>query len=168
MGHAILGGSHGAILSRRSLLISGGLTAGWAAVSSPPALAAATNPFDVSVFDPSWATDWHTVCFDLTWRNTTIHQFGPTPTNAARCYNYLALAMYEACVDGMPQHLSVAGQLTDLPARAKASRRIDWPTALAVAAHNTDRFGAAETLVADPTGRLEPTSYVPRAERNDG
>ncbi|SDY52421.1 YybH family protein [Tessaracoccus flavus] len=38
---------------------------------------------------------------------------------------------------------------------------------LAVAAHNTDRFPAAETLVAEPSGQLEPTSYVPRAERND-
>lgn len=38
---------------------------------------------------------------------------------------------------------------------------------LAVAAHNTDRFDAAETLVATPSGHLESTSYVHRAERKD-
>jgi hypothetical protein len=77
---------------------------------------------------PEWANAWIQACYDLTWRE------GPSPTQAARCYNYLALAMYEACVAGMPRHRSVGGQLTGLGALPAPRGEVDWPTALAAAA----------------------------------
>lgn len=78
---------------------------------------------------PEWAAEWIQTCYDLTWRE------GPSPTQAARCYNYVALAMYEACVSGMPSHRSMAGQLTDLGALPKARGEIDWVVSLAASAH---------------------------------
>ncbi len=77
---------------------------------------------------PEWANAWIQACYDLTWRE------GPSPTQAARCYNYLALAMYEACVAGMPRHRSVGGQLTGLGSLPAPRGDVDWPTALAAAA----------------------------------
>lgn len=78
---------------------------------------------------PRFAQDWVQTCYDLTWRE------GPSPTNAARCYAYLALGMYEACVAGMPKHRSLGGQLTGLGRLPVPRGRIDWPTALAASAH---------------------------------
>jgi hypothetical protein len=77
---------------------------------------------------PEWASAWIQTCYDLTWRE------GPSPTQAARCYNYLALAMYEACVGGMPRHRSLSGQLTGLGPLPAPRGDVDWPAALSAAA----------------------------------
>ncbi|MCA1783804.1 MAG: vanadium-dependent haloperoxidase [Dermatophilaceae bacterium] len=82
-----------------------------------------------------WARDWIQVAYDLTWHNTAVGRFGPTPPDAARCYAYLSIAMYEACVAGMPKHRSLAGQLNGLRDGPVARGPVDFPLALTGAAH---------------------------------
>jgi membrane-associated phospholipid phosphatase len=127
--------STSAPLSRRALLSMGGLGAAGLLLpteAEAEAQSQAVGPPDVSV---SWARDWVQAAYDLTWHNTSIGQFGPTPPDAARCYAYLSIAMYEACVAGMPKHRSLAGQLTGLGAGPVVRGPVDFPLALSAAAH---------------------------------
>lgn len=131
-------------LSRRSLLVGAAATATVTATAPAHAtglgLDPATTPDELS---PRWAQEWVQTCYDLTWRE------GPTPPNAARCYGYLAVAMYEACVAGMPDHRSVGGQLTGLAALPPAPKgKLDWPIALAAAAHTVSRHVYAKAAAA--------------------
>lgn len=119
-------------VSRRRLL--GGVGAlglvGATHLAGPPgALATPVRAAPAPVLGPRFAQEWIQASYDLTWRE------GPSPTNAARCYAYLALGMYEACVAGMPQHRSLGGQLTGLGRLPVPRGRIDWPTSLAASAH---------------------------------
>lgn len=51
-------------------------------------------------------------------------------------YAYFSIAMYEAVLGGMPQHRSMAGQLTDLQPLPPPLHRgqIDWPSSLSASA----------------------------------
>ncbi|HEX8780458.1 MAG TPA: hypothetical protein VF728_04740, partial [Nocardioides sp.] len=132
-------------LTRRHLIAGAAASAGTAALArTSPALAAGA-PVHPDDLDPHWAQDWIRACYDLSWRE------GPSPTQAARCYAYVALAMYEACVADSPRSRSLGGQLTDLPALPAAPRGpLDHPAALAGAAHTVARHvyagAAAERL----------------------
>lgn len=64
-----------------------------------------------------------------------------TPPTAARAYAHAALAMYEAAVDGMPHHVSLAGTVEGLPPRpgpapAAGRGRLDWSVAVSAAARD--------------------------------
>lgn len=62
-----------------------------------------------------------------------------TPPTAARAYAHAALAMYEAAVDGMPHHVSLAGTVKGLgraPGQAPGRGRLDWSVAVSVAARD--------------------------------
>ncbi|MDF2145525.1 vanadium-dependent haloperoxidase [Knoellia sp. p5-6-4] len=119
----------------RRVFIAGGAALGATALgaatwgAAPAAADAAAGPqAAVERLSPEWASAWVQTCYDLTWRE------GPSPTQAARCYHYLALAMYEACVGGMPRHRSLGGQLTALGPLPRPSGAIDWPVALSASA----------------------------------
>jgi len=71
--------------------------------------------------------------YDVTWA------LAPSPPQAARCYNYVALAMYEACVPLMPGYRSLGGSLTGLGRLPAARGRIDAVTALATSAHEVSQ-----------------------------
>jgi hypothetical protein len=75
-----------------------------------------------------------------------------TPPAAARVYAYFSIAMYESALGGMPQHRSLAGQLTDLQPLPPALHRghLDWPTALSAGA---DRVLAAVLPFVSATAR---------------
>lgn len=131
-------------ISRRSLLAGAAATATVTTTVTANATSlgadAGATPDDLS---PRWAQEWVQACYDLTRRE------GPTPPNAARCYGYLALAMYEACVAGMPDHRSLGGQLTGLaPLPPAPTGRLDWPIALAAAAHTVSRHIYARAAAA--------------------
>lgn len=135
-----------AALSRRRLITGAAVTAGAVALARPGPALALGGPARPEDLDPRWAQDWIRTCYDVSWRE------GPSPTQAARCYGYVALAMYEACVAGMPGLRTLGGQLRDLPALPDAPRApIDHPVALAAAAHTVARHvydGAAAERVA--------------------
>lgn len=135
-------------LSRRQA-ITGAAGAGLAvALAGRPGRAAADarRSRPPSSLAPVWAQEWIQTCHDLTWRE------GPTPPQAARCYGYLALAMYEACVAGMDGRRSLGGQLTDLPRLPEAPHGpVDWVLALSASAHTMARHvyaGAAPERLA--------------------
>ena len=147
--------------SRR--LVLAGVGALVTALSPPAARAAGTASAVVprSALDrlsPEWASTWIRTCHDLTWRE------GPSPTQAARCYNYLALAMYEACVAGMPRHRSLGGQLTGLADLPRPRGEVDWPTALAAAALAVARavYAGASQANRDTLTALHDTQVAER------
>lgn len=127
-------------LSRRDLLRVGGAlgAAGALGLGAGPAQAApflaAGSRGPLSRMSPAPAVAWLRAAYDLSWRE------GPTPPQAARCYNYLALAMYEACVGEMPFHRSLGGQLTALGSMPVSPAPVDALTALAVSAHEVAAF----------------------------
>ncbi|WP_404384978.1 vanadium-dependent haloperoxidase [Knoellia locipacati] len=121
---------HHGTLSRRALIGGAGvLSAGIAQSLGAGSAAAGTPRAAMYRHSPHWAAEWIQTCFDVTWRE------GPSPTQAARCYNYVALAMYEACVGAMPLHRSVGGQLTGLAPLPHGPGEIDGVVALAHSAH---------------------------------
>ncbi|MFW5471466.1 vanadium-dependent haloperoxidase [Knoellia sp. CPCC 206435] len=125
---------HGA-LSRRAVIGGAGLLSAGLVQSlvGTGAAVASTPRSGMYRLSPQWAAEWIQTCFDLTWRE------GPSPTQAARCYNYLALAMYEACVAGMPHHRSTGGQLTGLGALPGVRGEVDFVVALAHSAHTVSQ-----------------------------
>ena len=75
----------------------------------------------------------------LAWMQTTydlVLSENLSPPAASRVYAHTALAMYEAAVQGMPAHRSLAGQLRELPPRPPRplAAAIDWPTAVVTSA----------------------------------
>lgn len=83
------------------------------------------------------AREWVQAVYDLTWRDDVATTLGTTPPNAARCYAYVMLAMYEAVAAGDPRLRSAGGQLHGLGPMPKPRGRIDWPVAMAESAHAT-------------------------------
>ncbi len=55
------------------------------------------------------------------------------PPKASRIYAYTCINLYESVVNGMPGHLSLAGQLNQMPAMPKPDDELiyDWPSVLA-------------------------------------
>ena len=134
-GTTVYGGGRG--LSRREIIAGVGAATGLA-LGVPARANARPASADwkttVHTFAPTWAQEWMQAVYDLTWRDTGGTALGTTPPNAARSYFYVTLAMYEACVGGMPGHRSLGGQLSGLGALPVPHGRIDWPVALASAA----------------------------------
>lgn len=120
------------LVSRRGLILgAGGLTATTAATAAAGAAPHARAAEGGAVRDPDLmpadcANDWMDALYDVVWAE------GPSPTNAARIYNYAALAMYEAVVPASGGLRSLAGQLTALGGLPKPPPgRTDVPCILA-------------------------------------
>jgi len=150
-------------VSRRQLIISTGALAGAASVT-PVTPVRANDPepgAPASRLSSSWARDWVQTCFDLVWRE------GPTPPQAARCYAYVAIAMYEACVGGMPRHRSLGRQLNGLGRLPEPpGGPVDWAVALAGSAHavaHTVFAGSAPEQLATLDALLEQQVTARRA-----
>lgn len=116
-------------ISRRRLLSSA--VAGAALVTpvrwlgSPTrALGTASRPLSATQFDGTVPTAW----FDLAQRlirNTP----GYSPPVASRALGCLGVGLYEAVVPGIPDHVSLAGTLHDLPAMPPANgTAYHWPS----------------------------------------
>jgi hypothetical protein len=80
-------------------------------------------------YDVTAATGWLRALYEV------VRTEGLTPPAAARAYAYCSVAMYESVVAGMPQHRSLAGQLTGMPVMPQPVKnaKYDWPTALSAA-----------------------------------
>jgi len=77
--------------------------------------------------------------FALEWSSVTYRVLSdqqPNPPKCSRIYSYLAVAMYEAVVPGIPLSRSLSGQLKDMPVMPAISDDsvYDWPSVLNAAA----------------------------------
>jgi PAP2 superfamily len=126
--------------TRRGLITAG---LGVAASAMVPAVARADEGhrvLPVAAHDSRYAREWVQAVYDLTWRDDLATPLGTTPPNAARCYAYVVLAMYEAVVAGDPRLRSTGGQLAGLGTVAVPRGRVDWPVAMAESAHAVCRL----------------------------
>jgi hypothetical protein len=149
------------LVSRRGLILgAAGLSTGLAATGGLT-LGLATSAFaadarDPEVMSPECANDWLLALYDVVWAE------GPSPTNAARIYNYCALAMYEAVAPHTTTLRSLGGQLNGLGMLPKPPKgRVDAPCVLggAVATVADHLFTAAsgpsrQRLADTMTGQL--------------
>jgi hypothetical protein len=113
------------VVSRRGLLLGAGGVAGLAAAGQPFA-AYSVDVRDPDLMSSACANDWFLSLYDVVWAE------GPSPTNAARIYNYCTLAMYEAVAPHSASLRSMAGQLTALGKLPQPPPgRVDVPCILA-------------------------------------
>jgi hypothetical protein len=135
-------------MSRRRLLSS---AAAGAALVTPlrwlaaPGLARATpsaRPLPAAEFDAGVPTAW----FDLAQRLVQSTP-GYSPPVASRALGCLGVGLYESLVPGMPDHVSLAGTLSDLEPlpRTGAGAAYHWPS-------------VANATLADMTRSLFPTA----------
>lgn len=128
-------GQYGGGLSRRTLLAGMGGTAALAIVGAGrPAWASSPGGWGgraphTAGHDPVVATAWLRRLYGV------VRTEGLTPPAAARAYAYCSIAMYESVLPGMPEHRSLAGQLTAMPHMPQPARNAkpDWPTVLSAA-----------------------------------
>ena len=135
MAHITGAGAPAGGATRRHALGAG---LGMAAAALLPATASADTGhrvLPVPSHDSRYAREWVQEVYDLTWRDDVATPLGTTPPNAARCYAYVVLAMYEAVVAGDPRLRSAGGQLAGLRPAPVPRGRIDWPVAMAESAH---------------------------------
>ncbi|NHA68431.1 vanadium-dependent haloperoxidase [Phycicoccus flavus] len=154
-------------VSRRTVL-SGGLAAG-AALAAPAAYGAGGDPHAAlppSAFSSALAQEWVQALYDLTWHDDVATPLGMTPPNAARCYAYVVLGMYEAVVAGEPGLRSTGGQLDGVGAFPVPRGRVDWPMAMAQSAHDVIRHvhrGMSPARLDEITARRDRTVADRRA-----
>ncbi len=100
-----------------------------------------------SSFSGDFAYDWTYTT------NRIIADQQPNPPKGSRILSYVAVAMYEAVVAGIPNSRSMAGQLRDMPQMpaANADSVYDWPSVLTA---------ATSTVVRGIFDTLYPTSAV--------
>ena len=78
-----------------------------------------------SAYSAAVATEWFQLSLLLTQQTP-----GFSPPVAARAFAYLGLALYEAIAPGMPNNISLAGQLNELSSLpwAQPDEPLHWPT----------------------------------------
>lgn len=121
--------------TRRRILAAGLGVAGSALLPATASADEGHKALPVPAHGSRWAREWVQAVYDLTWRDDVATPLGTTPPNAARCYAYVVLAMYEAVVAGDPRLRSAGGQLAGFRAAPVPRGRIDWPVAMAESAH---------------------------------
>ena len=91
-----------------------------AIAQTTPSTSPATSAYSASV-----ATEWFQLALLLTQQTP-----GFSPPVAARAFAYLGLTLYESTVPGMPQNISLAGQLNELSSLplAQPDEPLHWPT----------------------------------------
>lgn len=94
-----------------------------AAPATVPSTVSMAKP--TSAFSAGVATDWFQLALLITQQTP-----GFSPPVAARALGYLGLTLYEAVVPGMPNNISLAGQLNDLISLpwAQPDEPLHWPT----------------------------------------
>ena len=115
-------------------------------VAAPPA----------SAYSANVATDWFQLALQLTQQTP-----GFSPPVASRALAYLGLALYESVVPGMPQHISLAGQLNELDSLpwAQPDEPLHWPTV-------ANASLATMTRMMFPTASAENKARIDLLERN--
>jgi PAP2 superfamily len=88
----------------------------------PPVTAQSRTAGD---FSHGVATEWFQLALLITQQTP-----GFSPPVASRALAYLGLTLYESVVPGMPQHISLAGQLNELSSLpwAQPDEPLHWPT----------------------------------------
>lgn len=81
-----------------------------------------------STVDAKYALDW----MDIEYR-IVADQHNDSPPPPSRLYSYSCIAIYECVSPGIPNSLSLAGQLKEMPSMpvADPSLKYDWPTVIA-------------------------------------
>ncbi len=89
--------------------------------ATPPG--ASTRP--AQAYSSAVATEWFQLALLITQQTP-----GFSPPVAARALGYLGLSLYESVAPGMPQHISLAGQLNELSSLpwAQPDEVLHWPT----------------------------------------
>ncbi len=101
----------------------------WLTAACTPGLAqtsAANAPAKpASAYSANVATEWFQLALQLVQQTP-----GFSPPIAARALGYLGLALYESVVPGMPDRISLAGQLNELDSlpQAQPDEPLHWPT----------------------------------------
>ncbi len=116
----------------------------------------AAQPRAAAQYSANVAIDWMQLNLQLAQQTP-----GFSPPVAARAYAYVALALYESVVHGMPTHRSLAGQLNELDSlpAAQPDETLHWP-AVANAAL------AAMTRMMFPTASAENKQRIDLLERS--
>ncbi|MCC6476949.1 vanadium-dependent haloperoxidase [bacterium] len=67
-----------------------------------------------------------------------VKSLGYSPPRAARLYGYVGQAIYESCVGGMPEHISLYGQINGMPPVPSSDPNLEyhWPAVVNFAAAN--------------------------------
>ena len=103
------------VMSRRGFLgmagagLAGMAVAGVATAGGPPGPPPPSGTRDPDLMSGEAAHAWVKAFYDVVW-----HGGSSTPTNAARIYCYLSVAMYESVVPASASLRTLAGQLTEL------------------------------------------------------
>ena len=113
---------------KQSWIRIAGLVMALMATSTPFHVSAQTTPpiaAAASAYSASVATEWFQLALLLTQQTP-----GFSPPVAARAFAYLGLTLYESTVPGMPQNISLAGQLNELSSLplAQPDEPLHWPT----------------------------------------
>ena len=109
------------------------------------------QPRPAADFSGAVATEWFQLALLLTQQTP-----GFSPPVAARALGYLGLALYESVVPGMPQNISLAGQLNELSSLpwAQPDEPLHWPT-------------VANAALATMTRMMFPTATPENKQRID-
>ncbi|MCI4427542.1 MAG: vanadium-dependent haloperoxidase [Burkholderiales bacterium] len=131
------------------------------AVSALPAPTRAQPATETTVrhagaYSADVATEWFALALLLTQQTP-----GFSPPVAARAFAYLGLALYESVLPGMPERISLAGQLNELSSLpwAQPDEVLHWPTAANAAL-------ATMLRLMFPTATAENKARIDLLERN--
>ncbi len=82
---------------------------------------------EASTFSASYAVTWMDVAYRI------IADQNPAPPPPSRFYSYCCVALYECVRPGMPMHLSLSGQLNEMPVMPVPDpmKVYDWPSVIA-------------------------------------
>ena len=119
----------------------------------PPATASAKP---TGAYSSAVATEWFQLALLLTQQTP-----GFSPPVASRALAYLGLTLYESVVPGMPQNISLAGQLNELSSLpwAQPDEPLHWPTVANAAL-------ATMTRMMFPTASAENKARIDLLERS--
>ena len=110
---------------------------------------AAARP--ATAYSSAVATEWFQLALLLTQQTP-----GFSPPVASRALAYLGLALYESVVPGMPNHISLAGQLNELSSLpwAQPDEPLHWPTVANASLATMTRM-MFPTATAENKGRID-------------
>ena len=104
-----------------------------------------------TAYSSAVATEWFQLALLLTQQTP-----GFSPPVASRALAYLGLALYESVVPGMPNHISLAGQLNELSSLpwAQPDEPLHWPTVANASLATMTRM-MFPTATAENKGRID-------------
>ncbi len=115
----------GALLIYAPLLTGGFADPQLGLFAVPESTAVLIEEAPVASFGPALALDWMQALYDR------VQADAVNAPAASRLYGYAGVALYEGLVHGMPDHLSLAGQVRglDFLPQPQVDQVYDWPTA---------------------------------------